>query len=87
MFIRPFAAGAFQALSQLSGKLCFEFVVRTRAGLGAMAGAVNRAVVTRRSAACNPGAAIVTFCIGMTIMIIEPALGLHQIFKLLQGLV
>jgi hypothetical protein len=87
MFISAFAPGAFEPLSQLSGELPFEFVVRARAGFGAMAGAVNRAMVTRRSASPNPSTAIVTFRIGMALMIARPALRLHQIFKLPQWLV
>ena len=87
MFISAFASGAFESLSQLSGELRFEFVARTRAGLGAVAGAVDRALMTRRSASCNPSAAVVTFCIGMAFVIVGSALWLHQIFKLAQWLI
>jgi uncharacterized protein (DUF983 family) len=44
-------------------------------------------MATRRSAASNSSAAIVTFRVGMVVMIIEPALWLHQIFKLPHWLV
>jgi hypothetical protein len=87
VFISAFAPGAFEPLSQLSSELRFEFVVRARAGFGAMAGAVNRAMVTRRSASPNPSTAVVAFRIGVAFMIARPALGLHQIFQLSQWLV
>jgi hypothetical protein len=87
MFISALAPGALEPLSQLAGELRFEFVVRTRTGFGAMAGTVNRALVTRRSAPPNPDTAIVTFRIDMAFMIAWPAMGLHQIFELSQWLV
>jgi hypothetical protein len=52
-----------------------------------VAGAVNRALMTRRSASCNPSTAVVTFRIGMAFVTVRSALWLHQIFKLAQWLI